>query len=577
METGDEINVRRIKVYATIRRVDEFGMGYTISGCLASCLLSSRDVNGEIVFYSPYNVCLSARKGSIWKLRLRLFGTKKTEDLDLVCPKPKIIKPRVISRTQKPKTFRNASVSVVPSNLAGPTNQTLFLNTIVTGETVTLGRTISHQEKTPKELSSSGLSQLKTEILPTQNPQWSLTTKSVAYVTDAGMVSSMHLTHKMPAVSTLQTGNMGLLSSAQCLVSSEKVPCLDITASHDRCIHSRCCYDPQDARTPCYHGHTVSLQCYSDGRFRLVISRHVTHPPLVLASVVLRPSGCPSLTFRNGQFLEFRGHLEQCSTHRFLEGKLVYEFSLLASQNILFSSKGSITRDTTVTLLSWCTYPSTVSKSLVPVVESPVPVASVTKISALNLELRISKDFSYTSFFSPLDFPLRVPLANLIFLEVQLLHPYDPRLHLHLHDCWGAPTLNPTSEVQWPLLHNGCPFAGDDKVTQLLPVPYPPNRQRFAVYAFSFLGHPNKTQVYFFCSVSVCLPSFSNPCHSNCNTLSRSQRSQSDVSLHLVNSPGPLIIQQETRKYSANNKSRLSINIFLVFFYSAVLYLVSHA
>uniref|UniRef100_A0A8C5PPP9 Zona pellucida sperm-binding protein 4 n=1 Tax=Leptobrachium leishanense TaxID=445787 RepID=A0A8C5PPP9_9ANUR len=520
---------------------DEFGMGYSLMGCLASCLFSSRDTNGESVFYSPYSVCLSTLKVSllqreetcdvrhlglevhgprnvfedgVWKLRVRLIGIQKTQDLVLICPKPKTAHPKVLVRT--PKTLINTSMSTMSSDLAVPTNET------VDGFQVT-------EEA----------------------------------VTSSGIVPSIHL--KPSSISTTETGYTGILSPEQCLVPLERVSCMDYT-SRDECLHSRCCYDPQDSLTPCYHGHTVSLQCHSDGRFRLVISRHVTHPPLLLASVVLGPQTCPAPTLENDQFLEFKGHLGQCATHRFSEGKLVYELLLKASQNVLFLPMGSITRDASFRLLSWCTYPSSVFPSLVSIVVSAVPIASVSKISGLSLQLRISRDSSYTSFFSPTDFPLRILLGNPIFLEVRLLHPYDPRLHLRLHNCWGAPTLDPEAPTQWPLIHNGCPFVGDDKITQLLAIPYPSNLQRFTVSAFTFLGHPNKTQVYFFCSVSVCLPSVSDTCISSCNSLSRSQRSQAVVSLHLVNSFGPLIVQPEMKHTSTSSKSHNAIHLCLTVF-----------
>ncbi|XP_053305899.1 zona pellucida sperm-binding protein 1-like [Spea bombifrons] len=491
---------------------DEFGMGYDLSGCLSRCLFSSRGPDGESVFYSPYSVCLSVFKDGVWKLRVRLVGSQKSEDLDLVCPKPRIPRPRVIARTRRPHSIKNASEHMFPSK--APSTKPMSLT-----KTLPLHHTLS-PEKT-----------LLTGVAPTDKiSHWNLTTKSLV---------------PHPAIYDTE----GEQIASQCLITSGRLSCLNTNVSRDECVNSRCCYDHRDALTPCYHGHTVFLRCYAGGDFQLVISRHVTEPPLLLDTVDLGSPQCQSPTLRNDDFLEFKGRLDQCGIHKFMDGHLVYELTLSAMQDILFSPTGSITRDTAVKVLSRCTYPSSHSVSLVSLVVSPVPIASLTKKSGLSLELRIARDASFTSFFSSTDFPLRFSLGNFVFLEVRLLYPSDPRLHLRLHHCWGAPTLNSASESsQWPLIYNGCPYDGDDIATQILAVPMPSSYQRFAVSAFTFLGDPNKTQVYFFCSVSVCLPSISETCISNCTTLSgRSRRSPKDSPIQLVNSFGPLVVEAERR------------------------------
>ncbi|KAM3914061.1 zona pellucida sperm-binding protein 1-like [Leptodactylus fuscus] len=391
---------------------DEFDMGYDLQGCLSKCLLSTQGPNGESVFYSPYSICLSVRKDGEWLLRVRLVGRENSEDLNLICPKPKLLRPKVISRTHKPNK----------------------------------------------------------------------------------------------------------LTPSQCSVPTGKITCLNSTVSRDMCLDYRCCHDPTDTIVPCYYGHTVTVHCFPDGLFQLILSRHVTSPPLRLSSVVLGPGTCPPPTIL-GDFLQFQGDLSSCSARRFFQGRPMYELSLTAKPDVLVSPLGSITRDSSLSVLSQCLYNNTLSNVSL-VVLAPQP-PTVTSTGVLSVELRISRGPSFSSFYAPEDFPLQIPLRELVFLEARLLQPSDPRLHLRLHQCWGAPSTDPASTVRWPVIQDGCPFSEDDTLTKILPASVPSGYRRFAVSAFTFVGFPYNTQVYFFCSVSVCLPSSSESCALDCADLTR--------------------------------------------------------
>ncbi|XP_072280202.1 zona pellucida sperm-binding protein 4-like isoform X1 [Pyxicephalus adspersus] len=495
---------------------DEFGMAYNLDGCVSKCVFSAKKPNGENIFFVSYHICISFREEESWNLRVRLFGSNKTEDIDIVCPKSKKKKPRMI--TQKPRSTRVRQMTTVPT-------WTTSLSSSSTQGHVGLSTK-------PGGIQGEG------EVKPTTTPGKGLVTKEVIVTT----------TSPLPIVGRLTTSTTfpGILNESQCIVPSERFPCLDSSVSREECLRYRCCYDPKDHITPCYYGQRVTVNCSSDGSFQMVISRHVTSPPLLLTSVVLGLGTCPPPVII-GDFLVIKGQVQACSTSRFVQGQLVYEFSITAKQDILVSPSGSITRDSTLVVTSLCPYNFTLSLTLVSSVELPSPFPSVTNSGVLEVELRIAKGSAYSEFYTSIDYPVQIPLRELIFFEVVLLQPSDPRLHLRLHHCWGTPNKDPESTVRWPLVYDGCPFTEDDPVTKILPGPIPSSYQRFVVSAFRFLDYPSQSQVYVFCSVSVCVPSSNETCTTDCIRLRRGRRFEPDYSHHLVKTSGPLVFRSEAK------------------------------
>lgn len=504
---------------------DEFDMGYDLHGCLSKCLLSTRGPNGENIFYSPYTICLSVRKEDHWLLRVRLVGRAKSEDVDLICPKPKMKRPRGMHHT----TRRHST------KMSTPTSSHPWTSTLLTVPFPSDSPTVNTVHTTTGSGAPEG--QVTTE------PAVIATTKDMVFPSGQQTETSPQNVTLRSSTHLVQTaGSPGKLTPSQCLVPTGRITCLNSTVSRHACLDYRCCHDPLDSVNRCYYGNTVTVHCFPDGLFQLVLSRYVTSPPLRLSSVVLGPGNCSSPTIM-GDFLEFKGLLSSCSSHQFLQGRLVYELSLTAKPDVLISPLGSITRDSTLMVLSQCQYNNTLSNVSLVVLDPELP--TVTSTGVLSVELRISKGSSFASFYLSEDFPLQIPLRELVYLEARLLQPSDPRLHLRLHHCWGAPSLDPASTVRWPVIYDGCPFLEDDTLTKILPGSIPSSYQRFAVSAFTFIGFNYNTQVYFLCSVSVCLPSSLESCASDCANPTRSRRAQPDISLYLVGTNGPLIFQQD--------------------------------
>ncbi|XP_009068852.1 PREDICTED: zona pellucida sperm-binding protein 4-like, partial [Acanthisitta chloris] len=145
---------------------------------------------------------------------------------------------------------------------------------------------------------------------------------------------------------------------------------------------------------------------------------------------------------------------------------------------------------------------------------------------------------SYSSYHPVADFPLVRVLRDPIFVEVRLVQKTEPTLVLGLHHCWASPSPDATSQPQWPILVDGCPFEGDNYRTQLVPVgpaspqlPFPSHYQRFVISTFTFVDPPAMAvlegEVYISCSASVCHLAQPEPCRPSCQlgVPSRARRS----------------------------------------------------
>ncbi|XP_075697520.1 zona pellucida sperm-binding protein 1-like [Rhinoderma darwinii] len=521
---------------------DEFGMGYDLQGCLAKCLLSTRGPKGEGIFYSPYTVCLSVLKEGTWLLRVRLVGHTKSEDLDLICPKPKKIIPRGMHHTPRPRSTKRTTLTT-----GHPWKPTQYETGSPTRTRFPLEKpTIKPDPRTTTSGAHGG------KVTP--RPTVDFKIKVVGTAKDV-VSRPYHQTQESPQeVSTPRSTDIvpatkpsDLLTPAQCRVPTGRISCLNTTVSRDTCLDYRCCRDPTDPNNSCYYGHTVTVHCLPDGLFRLILSRYITSPPLQLSSVVLGPGACPSPTIL-GDFLEFNGQLSSCSARRFLQGRLVYELSLTARPDVLVSSLGSITRDSSLTVVTRC-LSNTLSKVSL-VVLAPEP-PSVISTGVLSVELRISKGSSFSSFYDSEDFPVQILLRDLVFLEARLLQPSDPRLHLRLHSCWGAPSMDTASTLRWPVIHDGAinEAAGGSWNVAIRAFRKRSNVKTqytgLLVLIQNMIQGSGRSPVYFFCSVSVCLPSPSESCTSDCANLTRSRRAHTDGSMYLVGTSGPLVFQQE--------------------------------
>ncbi|NWW08887.1 ZP4 protein, partial [Oreocharis arfaki] len=362
-------------------------------------------------------------------------------------------------------------------------------------------------------------------------------------------------------------------SSSICLAvpSQDRLPCVSLPISQGDCEAQGCCYDPRDRVKPCYFGNTVTAHCTPDGQFSIAVSRDVTLPPVALDSVQLasgHSTGCVPV-LKNNAFVVYQFPLSSCGTTFQVTGdQATYENELVASRDVKTGSLGSVTRDSIFRLHVRCSYPiSGSSITLSAQVFTLPPLPAVSQPGSLSLELRVASDGSYTSYYTDSDYPVVKTLRDPVYAEVKLLQRTDPDLILALHHCWATPSTNPQQQLQWPILVDGCPYAGDNYQTQLMPVSFtsgvlfPSHHQRFILYTFTFVDSTSQERlsglVYLHCSASVCHRSAQESCTMPCPARARGKRNaehpfQEDTS-H-VSSRGPVIfLQDELRQDTAKD------------------------
>uniref|UniRef100_A0A8B9DI18 Zona pellucida sperm-binding protein 4 n=1 Tax=Anser cygnoides TaxID=8845 RepID=A0A8B9DI18_ANSCY len=359
-------------------------------------------------------------------------------------------------------------------------------------------------------------------------------------------------------------------SSSVCsaIRSQDRLPCASSPVSRGDCEARGCCYNPRDRVKTCYYGNTVTAHCTPDGQFSIAVSQDVTLPPVILDSVHLAsgPSAGCTPALKNSAFVVYQFPLSACGTTFQVTGDhVVYENELVASRDVKTGSLGSVTRDSTFRLRVRCSY--SITGSFIPLsvqVFTLPPLPAVSQPGPLSLELRVASDKSYSSYYMDSDYPLVKALRDPIYVEVRILQRTDPDLVLVLHHCWATPSINPHQQMQWPVLVDGCPYAGDNYQTQLVPLSiasglqFPSHYQRFTLYTFTFVDSTSQEMlsglVYLHCSASVCHRSVQESCTTTCPAGARGKRSAEhnfqDGASH-VSSRGPVIFLQNKLRQEA--------------------------
>ncbi|NWR21970.1 ZP1 protein, partial [Emberiza fucata] len=345
------------------------------------------------------------------------------------------------------------------------------------------------------------------------------------------------------------------LTREQCQVPVGRMPCV-APQGRDACLQAGCCYDDMDRTTPCYYGNTATVQCLLEGHFVVVVPRGMVALPYNLDSVRLASdqAGCEPRHVSEA-FVMFRFPVTHCGTTvQVIEDRLIYENKLISTIDVRGSPRGSVTRDSVYILRARCIYNSSDLLPLGVEVAVPPTATPLAMLGPLGLQLRIATgecslsrspscspsrspsrstppnippDESYSSYHAVGDFPLVRVLRDPIYVEVRLLQKTDPNLVLVLHHCWASPGSHATSQPQWPILVEGCPFQGDNYRTRLIPMgpaspelPFPSHYQRFVISTFAFVEPPKMAvlqgEVYISCSASVCHLAQPEPCRPSC-------------------------------------------------------------
>ncbi|XP_051783671.1 zona pellucida sperm-binding protein 4-like [Erpetoichthys calabaricus] len=351
----------------------------------------------------------------------------------------------------------------------------------------------------------------------------------------------------------------------RCAVSaSEKLPCGGSSSiTQADCEANNCCYDSSSSTSPCYYANDVTVQCTLDGQFVVVVSENVTLPPLDLGSIQLvdsSSSSCSPVTSLSS-FVVYQFPVRACgSTVQLSGGNVTYQNTMSAAIAVRSGPEGSITRDSVYKLFFQCTYSGSQDVQVEAEVYTVAPPLPVVEQGPFDLELVIATDPSYGSYYVDADYPVTKTLRDPVAVEVHIVNRTDANLVLTLGDCWVTPGPSASSQPQWSLLVNGCPYTGDNYLTSLVTVDrisgvaYPSHYKRFVFEMFAFVDPVAQQalaeKIFIYCVAAACYPSPADACTRTCparrsgraaDKLAQIALSRKNVLLH----SGPLIFDAD--------------------------------
>uniref|UniRef100_A0A8C4T0P2 Zona pellucida sperm-binding protein 4 n=1 Tax=Erpetoichthys calabaricus TaxID=27687 RepID=A0A8C4T0P2_ERPCA len=347
------------------------------------------------------------------------------------------------------------------------------------------------------------------------------------------------------------------------VTASEKLPCGGSSSiTQADCEANNCCYDSSSSTSPCYYANDVTVQCTLDGQFVVVVSENVTLPPLDLGSIQLVDSSSPSCSpvTSLSSFVMYQFPVSSCgSTVQVAGGNVTYQNTMSAAITVRSGPEGSITRDSIYKLFFQCTYSGSQDVQVEAEVYTVAPPLPVVEQGPFDLELVIATDSSYGSYYVDADYPVTKTLRDPVAVEVHIVNRTDPNLVLTLGDCWVTPGPSASSQPQWSLLVNGCPYTGDNYLTSLVTVDsssgvaYPSHYKRFVFEMFAFVDPVAQQalaeKIFIYCVAAACYPSATDPCTQSCparrsgraaDKLARIASSRKNV-LH----SGPVVIEAD--------------------------------
>uniref|UniRef100_A0A8C4XDY5 Zona pellucida sperm-binding protein 4 n=1 Tax=Erpetoichthys calabaricus TaxID=27687 RepID=A0A8C4XDY5_ERPCA len=356
----------------------------------------------------------------------------------------------------------------------------------------------------------------------------------------------------------------GSVAESCTVADSEKLPCGGSSSiTQADCEANNCCYDSSSSTSPCYYANDVTVQCTLDGQFVVVVSENVTLPPLDLGSIQLVDSSSPSCSpvTSLSSFVMYQFPVSACgSTVQLAGGNVTYQNTMSAAITVSSGPDGSITRDSVYKLFFQCTYSGSQDVQVEAEVYTVAPLLPVVEQGPFDLELVIATDSSYGYYYVDADYPVTKTLRDPVAVEVHIVNRTDPNLVLTLGDCWVTPGPSASSQPQWSLLVNGCPYTGDNYLTSLVTVDstsgvaYPSHYKRFVFEMFAFVDPVAQQalaeKIFIYCVAAACYPSATDPCSQTCPSR-RSGRAADKVELmaparkNVLLHSGPVILEAD--------------------------------
>ncbi|XP_055079736.1 zona pellucida sperm-binding protein 4-like [Periophthalmus magnuspinnatus] len=369
-----------------------------------------------------------------------------------------------------------------------------------------------------------------------------------------------------------QTGNA---LAKECQTPKDlKVGCGHRDITGEDCLDRGCCYDDEDDF--CFYRlnscsldrHFVFSVTTEDTGYSTSLSKLMVKDQPQCVPVILTPD---TAVFKVGQ--------KECGAKMKEEGNnVIYEMEVVGGIDSAFSLEVA------------CEYEASELKKVanldVLFLTNPPPAVG---LGNSEVQMRIARDASFTSFFAEDELPVTLPLRENVHVEISFVGSSpDPTLSLRVRDCFAYPE---TKHSVWNLLFDGCPNPLDD-MQSFVPVDnkgkiaFHSQVRRFDVKTFAFLdphtGRHSTELVYFYCWVEICTENME--CEQHCSiTSSESQRQRREAlpssdHLHLY-SVGPLQLGQNDTDVDDNlcltSKKQFQVTVYVLSGVGAALLLMA--
>uniref|UniRef100_A0A4W5MP96 Zona pellucida protein AX 1 n=1 Tax=Hucho hucho TaxID=62062 RepID=A0A4W5MP96_9TELE len=255
-----------------------------------------------------------------------------------------------------------------------------------------------------------------------------------------------------------------------------------------------------DFSIACYFPLTTT-ECYSNGTATATAVKVESVSNLNPEYLTLRDRSCKP-AFSNDRFAFFSFKLNSCGTTRTVRLLLVF------CPVCLVTGWPSCFRHT-ISCYYLLNYTKTMAFCASP--RSTDPMADP-GVGHLVVQIRLSKDISYTLFYQTEDYPVKKYLRQPLYFEVELMQSTDPQIEVVLENCWATLHKDRTSLPNWDLIVDSCESLDDLYLTVFHPVVadtrihVPAHIKRFSIKMFTFTKDDVvlKEQIFVHCDAVLC-------------------------------------------------------------------------
>ncbi|XP_041665847.1 zona pellucida sperm-binding protein 4-like [Cheilinus undulatus] len=304
--------------------------------------------------------------------------------------------------------------------------------------------------------------------------------------------------------------NPSTTKAQNCAVATgERVTCGQSGISSADCEKMGCCVD--SSTSACFY---PTDECTGDQHFVFTIRHDSASIPVDPTKLVIPASPNCKPVIVNDKVAVFKFKVTECGTRSYMVGETkIYLAEVQSAVQALNLKYGIVTRSDPLRFMVECRYGKSGSPSnplasigfMVKTPSSSLP-SEVTSNGLYGVELRISKDSTYSSYLPSYHQPLKLLLGKPVYLELRLKSP-KPDAVILVNYCIAYPRSAKNALV---LVYEGCANPYDTSVSILKVNNLPKNRhqRRFVVKAFQFMDQKTNKyldeEIYFMCSTEVC-------------------------------------------------------------------------